>query len=252
MGFSWKFIHNILSTLFDKEYSKFFVEAGGYDGEFYSNTLWLEQHRNWTGLLVEPQPQSFQNIIYKRRKCWISNACLSMKPYPKSAVMAYMETQQNYSNLDANIVHGSAYEILKNPENHPIDHLKSILNIKHFTSQCFPLYSFLLALNHQTIDFLSLDLEGTEIHVFLTIPLDKIYIRTVVLENYGTNFDSSLVRFMNKRGFKILDVGGSPDYFFVNEKETILIEKYRRNHQYFQEYIDNKVDISMNYSPGGG
>ena len=31
----------------------FFMEAGAFDGEQWSNSLFLEQARNWTGLLVE-------------------------------------------------------------------------------------------------------------------------------------------------------------------------------------------------------
>ena len=35
----------------------FYVEAGAYDGEELSNTLLFELYRNWTGLLVEPNPE---------------------------------------------------------------------------------------------------------------------------------------------------------------------------------------------------
>lgn len=31
----------------------FFVEAGAFNGEYLSNSLFFEIHRNWTGLLVE-------------------------------------------------------------------------------------------------------------------------------------------------------------------------------------------------------
>lgn len=43
--------------------------------------------------------------------------------------------------------------------------------------QCFPLYTYLLALNVTVIDYFSLDVEGSELNVLKTIPFDKIDIR---------------------------------------------------------------------------
>ena len=46
--------------------------------------------------------------------------------------------------------------------------------------QCFPLYSYLLALNITTVDYFSLDVEGAEYKVLLTIPWEKVDIRVSV------------------------------------------------------------------------
>ena len=43
----------------------FFVEAGAWDGESFSNTLFFELKKNWTGLLVEPNPDAFEMLIRK-------------------------------------------------------------------------------------------------------------------------------------------------------------------------------------------
>jgi len=43
--------------------------------------------------------------------------------------------------------------------------------------QCFPFYTYLLALNITVIDYFSLDVEGSELNVLKTIPFDKIDIR---------------------------------------------------------------------------
>ena len=59
----------------------FFVEAGAYDGEFYSNTLLLERDYGWNGILIEPNPNTFKLLLQKNRKVWSINACLSTKPY---------------------------------------------------------------------------------------------------------------------------------------------------------------------------
>ena len=43
--------------------------------------------------------------------------------------------------------------------------------------QCVPFYSVIKALGKPTIDFMSLDIEGTELQVLKTIPFDQVDIR---------------------------------------------------------------------------
>ena len=43
----------------------FFIEAGAYDGEVFSNTLFYELKQNWTGLLIEPNPDAFEELNKK-------------------------------------------------------------------------------------------------------------------------------------------------------------------------------------------
>ena len=48
----------------------FFIEAGAYDGEISSNTLFFELKQNWTGLLVEPNPDVFQMLNVKVKRAY--------------------------------------------------------------------------------------------------------------------------------------------------------------------------------------
>ncbi|XP_069169523.1 uncharacterized protein [Procambarus clarkii] len=59
-----------------------FLEAGAYDGEFLSNTLYLEHEFQWRGVLIEANPLFFSQLLLKRRKSWALNICLNTKPYP--------------------------------------------------------------------------------------------------------------------------------------------------------------------------
>ena len=52
--------------------------GGAWDGELESNTLLLELHRNWRGLLIEPNKQNFVNMVKKHRKTMMVETCLSM------------------------------------------------------------------------------------------------------------------------------------------------------------------------------
>jgi len=47
---------------------------------------------------------------------------------------------------------------------------------------CYPLYSIMLAIGQTHIDYLSLDVEGAELPILKTIPLDKLFIDVIVVE----------------------------------------------------------------------
>jgi hypothetical protein len=43
----------LINKLINQKRNGFFVEIGGYDGETFSYSLFLENERRWSGLLVE-------------------------------------------------------------------------------------------------------------------------------------------------------------------------------------------------------
>ena len=69
-----------IAKLFKNKKNGFFIEAGAYDGEVYSNTLNFEMSLNWTGLLVEPNPDAFEELLTKNRKSYAIKTCLSTEP----------------------------------------------------------------------------------------------------------------------------------------------------------------------------
>jgi hypothetical protein len=46
----------LIDKLLNRKRNGFFVEIGGYDGETFSYSLFLEKERRWSGLLVEANP----------------------------------------------------------------------------------------------------------------------------------------------------------------------------------------------------
>lgn len=59
-----------------------FIECGAFDGEWISNTLGLEKNLDWSGVLIEADPNNFKNMLAKNRKAWMVPACLSLKKTP--------------------------------------------------------------------------------------------------------------------------------------------------------------------------
>jgi FkbM family methyltransferase len=54
----------------------YFIEIGAHDGVRHSNTLTLEEHSEWTGLLVEPNQRLFQLLKSNRPNCQVSSKCI--------------------------------------------------------------------------------------------------------------------------------------------------------------------------------
>ena len=63
-----------------KKKQGFFIEAGVRNGEHLSNTLYFELKYNWTGLLIESNPNFLKVLKRKNRNAWILPHCLSTKP----------------------------------------------------------------------------------------------------------------------------------------------------------------------------
>ena len=67
-----------IDDIFDNNlYNGLFIEAGSWDSESFSTSLLLELERNWTGLLIEPNPMSHAQGLLKNRKATHLQTCLA-------------------------------------------------------------------------------------------------------------------------------------------------------------------------------
>jgi len=163
-----------VDRLLGQKKNGFFIECGGYDGETLSNTLWLEKQRGWTGLLVEMDPSFYTQIIGKRRHVWSANACLS--------------TSRTIAKLPVKYLQGGFGHIVAAGGQHDA------------FAPCFPVESFLLALNVTHVDYFSLDAEGADMKILETIPWDRISFSVLSVEAKRDNLP--LIHFMESRGYK--------------------------------------------------
>lgn len=142
----------------------FFVECGAYDGETISNTLFLERVYKWSGLLVEANMFSFSKLIARRRRAHAIPACVSLKPYPMKVNFTLSSLQSAIDSRGSNESEGY----------NPVHESKTAVRSE---VQCFPMYSFLMAVNRTRLDYLSLDVEGHDLKVLETIPWHLVDIK---------------------------------------------------------------------------
>ena len=190
----------------------FFIEAGAYDGESVSNTLFLEMERNWTGLLVEANPDNFRLLQSRNRNVSCIETCLSRQTYPE---VVDFDAVSIFGGI---IVDGRP----KPGDNIPITRRTQVHKIVSKTRrtikmQCFPLTSIVYALANPVIDYLSLDIEGSELEVLKTIPFNTIKIKLISVEiirkklnndTLGEQVDNfeEIVSLLNMNGYKIMTI----------------------------------------------
>ena len=42
----------------------------------------MERSMNWSGILIEPEPKSYKDLLGRKRRAWSVPACLSLEKYP--------------------------------------------------------------------------------------------------------------------------------------------------------------------------
>jgi len=153
----------IVDGILGQKTGGFFIECGAFDGEVRSQTMFFELKRNWTGLLIEPNDDSFQKLLGKNRNAYSVNTCLSSGPRAERV---------NFHDL------GTRSGVVGRGPYSPKGQTNDTLN----TKICVPLYSLLLAMDNPIVDFFSLDVEGAEINILKSLPWDKIVIKVLSIE----------------------------------------------------------------------
>ncbi|KAF0767768.1 star protein [Aphis craccivora] len=178
-----------ISKIIDYKKGGFFIECGALDGETRSNTLFFERFYGWTGLLIEADPLNFAKMLKKGRRAYLSPTCLSINPYPE--IVSFLQ-RSNMGRI--------AYDEVVEDFVGINDIGKKKLPLVNV--QCFPFYTYLLALNITVVDYFSLDVEGSELNVLKTIPFDKVDIKTLSVEFFHVKEGDDGVRtYLENKGY---------------------------------------------------
>ncbi|CAG2209345.1 unnamed protein product [Mytilus edulis] len=123
--------------------------ARAFNGQTFSNTLWLERKHNWTGLLIEANPDLCRQIDAMKRHVWRLCACIS-------------DTLRKTEFIQSGSVGGMASELDNN-------HMRMIKTKKTISVPCFDMIEVLDQIGVQHIDYFSLDVEGSEMIILESI-----------------------------------------------------------------------------------
>jgi FkbM family methyltransferase len=180
-----------------------FVEVGALDGYGASNTWFFEKERNWSGLLIEPNPIEFNKMENNQRplsykeNCAISDVEMDINFLsiggPCNVLSGIVEfyNPQHMNRIDRELDMYKSY-----PEGHELHSTREVIKMKAVKLQTlFDKYKM------TDIDFISIDVEGAELKVLESIDFDKVNINCFLIENnYGLQKETE---FLTSKGYTL-------------------------------------------------
>tara|TARA_B100001093_G_C26676099_1_gene948355 strand:- start:203 stop:949 length:747 start_codon:yes stop_codon:yes gene_type:complete len=153
----------------------FFIDLAAADGVKGSNTLFLEKYLNWDGILFEPNPR-YEDSLKTNRKLPLIQKCVSDKI--NQNVKFRIDNGQLGGIVSDKTDNSFAIrgEELKNAE---IIELKTTTLEKELNNFNAP----------KIIDFLSLDVEGSEYDVLKSFPFRKYKFKCITIERPKRKLD---------------------------------------------------------------
>lgn len=173
-----------------------FVEAGANDGLAQSNTAYLERHRGWRGLLIEPIPELYRRCVVNRPRARVAQAALVPLGHHEVSV------EMRYCNL-MSLVAGA----MKSPEA-DAEHVRlgaEVQQVETYTLHvpARALSEILDAHAIEQVDFLSLDVEGFELQALQGLDFARHRPTFMLVE---ARFRDEIDRFLAGRYERVTDL----------------------------------------------
>ena len=186
----------------------FFVDVGANDGITQSNTKRLEIFKEWQGILIEPIPIQFKNCSKSRSSKTWNLACCAFDNEADHITMIYSNLMTvnkvptaELPNPFLHASHGAAIQKLKNFE---------------FTISAKSLDVILeLSGAPSSIDFLNIDVEGSEMSVLDGIDHTKWRFSKILIE---TRDFVKIEKYLESYQYNFITALSVHDYLFGNSK----------------------------------
>lgn len=183
----------------------FFVEIGASDGILLSNCYLLETKYDWEGICIEPIPYKFESLK-KNRKC----KCVNTAVFHKSDLEVDFSIHKYGEHTEDGISGITDYL-----DKHKEKVLKNETRIKVKTKTL----NDILSENDcpESIDYLSLDTEGTELEILRSVDLEKYKFKIISVEhNHIHDRRKKIKELLNGFGYKLY-ISKNADDFFIYE-----------------------------------
>jgi FkbM family methyltransferase len=192
----------VLSEL-DFKTDGFFVEFGATDGVHLSNTYLLEKEFGWKGIVAEPA-RGWHKDLKKNRSCHIETDCVWTE---SNSTLTFIETNNfDFSTIDSfrsSDLHGRARKSGKRYGVNTIS-LEDLLGKYHAP---------------KTIDYLSIDTEGSEFDILSHFDFSKYQFRVITCEhNFGPQREK-IFSLLTQKGYvrKFENVSDVDDWYVKAE-----------------------------------
>ncbi len=191
----------ILGKLLKNKRNGIFLDVGAYDGKTLSNTYYMEKELGWTGICIEPIYDRFQELKANRENSICINACAYNQDtvLPFYYITGYAEMLSgiytSYTKRDLDRINRESSEENRKVINVNTVQIKNLLE-KHKISE---------------VDYISVDVEGSELQVLEGIDFDKVKFQVLDIEN--NHVTDTVAKFLFEKGYKKIGRIGCDDIF---------------------------------------
>jgi len=191
----------------------YFVDVGAHDGITINNTYFFEKERGWRGILVEPLPNVYKDLVKNRPNAMTLNVAIDDMDGTTDFIM-----NTGYTEMLSGIQRHYA------PEHN--ERLKSELSSQGGSSTVVPivtrrLQSIFDEHKVQHVHLLSIDVEGAEFPVIQSIDFDKVFIDVIVFEANYSSQTQAILQYLTQKDFVQFHFNGL-DIFMVHKQSTFL------------------------------
>jgi FkbM family methyltransferase len=195
-----------------------FIELGAHDGIHCSNTKFLEDHLGFSGLLIEAVPHLFDKLIINR-----SPKNIFRQGAVTTSSSEYIEFLGN--NAVAGLPHAMS-------TSHKTAWHSKAMKSHHYQVKTLRLDNLLRAGNINHVDFFSLDVEGAELEVLLTMDWSIPVYLLLVEANSGDEEKSTACRRLAEENGMTYERNIGNNMLFVDkrsERAQILFKAHQGN-----------------------
>lgn len=195
----------------------YYVELGANDGITQSNSFYFEKKKNWKGVLIEPSPNNYLKCRQNRDPSnkFFCNACVSFDFKEEYVEMIYANLMTVSHNLEKDIDSESSF--LKRS----LKYLDKYEDHFTFGAKAKTLTDLLIeADSPNIIDFLSLDVEGSEMEVLKGLDFKKFHFHFLLIESRSIDI---LKNFLLTHGYVLEKKFSQHDFLFKNN--NLLLTK---------------------------
>ena len=198
-----------------------FVDVGAFDGVEFSNTLAFERGYGWKGVCIEPHPQAFKTLSQNRKCVCVEAACgstLGTKQFLKCESDKFSQFAMLSCTVDAAI---PRRRVAHDNWRRQYEGWTEEIEVK-----VVPLWHLLLEHKIMTVDYLTIDVEGSEFEVLKGIQFGPAcHVNVIEFEVAYRNTGSDLREaaeiydYLESKGFRhAFDLAEGRDRVFINNQ----------------------------------
>lgn len=156
------------------------LDLGANDGITLSNSYKLLKSGKWHGVLVEPSVEAYRRLQENLKG--LSVTLLNFAIGTNDGVIDFMESGAHFSN-------GADIALVSTISETDYNKWKHTTSWKKYQVNVFTIDTLFSKLGYNTFDFVSMDIEGMDLHVLKQMDLSRMEVKCMCVEHNGKDID---------------------------------------------------------------